>query len=281
MLSSACPLTTIDRIDGSPAAFLQQIGKIFAVFQAPAQDSGNVSYGVEASGRRYFVKTAGCRADPGPVPRHWERVVLLRNAVRLARSCRHPTLAELLAVIESPEGPLLIYRWAEGELLRASRTGTELRSAPARFRALPLAERLSALTSLYAAHAELEAGGWVAGDFYDGSLIYDFERRALTLVDLDHYRLGPYLNTRGRMYGSTRFMAPEEYRLGAVIDTRTTVFNLGSAAAVLLSDGSLDREPFAAGDALHRVVCRACAPERSQRFASVALFLADWRLAAV
>lgn len=61
---------------------------------------------------------------------------------------------------------------------------------------------------------------------YDGCLLYDFTTKRLAVFDLDHYRQGPYENTVGRVFGSTRFMAPEEFERGRVIDERTTVFAL-------------------------------------------------------
>lgn len=89
-----------------------------------------------------------------------------------------------------------------------------------------------------------QPGGWVEGDFYDGALMYHFTARRPTVMDLDSYRLGVYRNDMGRTFGSTRFMAPEELELDAVIDDRTTVFVMGRTALVLLSDGSLDPASF-------------------------------------
>ena len=43
----------------SPDGFLQSTGQVFAVFDERTQDSGNISYGVLAGARRFFVKTAG------------------------------------------------------------------------------------------------------------------------------------------------------------------------------------------------------------------------------
>jgi len=63
--------------------------------------------------------------------------------------------------------------------------------------------------------------GWIPVDFYDGCLICDFDRQALHVTD--HYYSGPFTNEMGRMFGSGRFTAPEEYELGAQIDERTTV----------------------------------------------------------
>lgn len=54
----------------------------------------------------------------------------------------------------------------------------------------------------------------------------DFAAGSLAVIDLDIYRLGPDVNGMGRMFGSSRFMAPDEFELGAVLDERTTVFAL-------------------------------------------------------
>jgi serine/threonine-protein kinase len=142
---------------------------------------------------------------------------------------------------------------------------------------LPVPEILRALDVVYQLHDELARAGWVAVDFYDGSLIYDFARREMHVVDLDAYRDAPSTNDMGRMFGSTRFMAPEEFERGAPIDERTTVFSMGRTAAVFLSDGTLERPPFRGSDALYEVMGRACRSERSERFPSMAEFSAAWR----
>jgi serine/threonine protein kinase, bacterial len=272
------PLRDVEQIEQSPDAFLNATGRIFAVFDERTQDSGNVSYGVSIGEERYFVKTAGRPEDPQPFLRHPERVSLLRNAVRLRRGCDHPSLPHLYQVIESPDGPLLIYPWVDGELLgvnRASRDDPE--STFQRFRRLPVPEIARALDLVYEVHDALARSGWVAVDFYDGCMIYEFERRELHLVDLDNYRHGPSTNDKGRMFGSTRFMAPEEFERGAPIDECTNLFTMGRAAAVLLSDGTVERLPFRGGDALYEVVRRACCSDRSQRFASMAEFYGAWQ----
>lgn len=196
------------------------------------QDSGNVSYGVHVGGHRYLVKTAG-RADA----EHAERVARLRNAVAIATSCTHRALAVLDQVIESELGPLLVYDWLDGEVLGVSSAPCgDPTSSFARFRALPAPTIAAALTTVYEVHVKLARAGWIAVDFYDDSLMYDFASEELRVIDLDMYSRGPFINTMGRMFGSTRFMAPEEFELGAVVDERTTVFNLGRAAFVFLGE---------------------------------------------
>ncbi|MEV0802660.1 hypothetical protein AB0I34_33525 [Kribbella sp. NPDC050281] len=218
-------------IDVQPSTYLDHLGTIFARFGAETQDSGNVSYGVQTGAARYFVKTAGDSANTDAYLDFDGRVALLRNAVALAESVVHPALPAVHAVVESSGGPLVVYDWRDGELLHLN-SG----SAHERFRALPVDEILAALDTLYDLHADLDAAGWVEGDFYDGAMLYDFPTRRLTVMDLDTYRRGPHRNDMGRMFGSRRFMAPEQLSLGAPIDTRTTAYVMARTALVLLSE---------------------------------------------
>ena len=272
------PWAEVDHVDATPASYLAEVGEVFAVFDQ--QDSGNVSYGVLVDGARYFAKTAG---DPQGNHHldHGARTALLHNAAQLARDVRHPALATFEALVPTSQGPMLVYRWAEGELVGAHRGH---RDDPAgafqRFRALPVAEIETVLDTLYDLHDHLTALGWVAEDLYDGCLIYDFASRRLTVMDLDTYHRGPFTNDRGRLFGSDRFMAPEEFVLGARIDQRTTVFTLARIAQVLLSagaDGTYDEATFRGSPARLAVLDRATAPDPDHRFATVSEFVAAWR----
>ena len=216
---------------------------------------------------RFFVKTAGCAKDGD----HDFRISRLRNAVSLAESCQHPSLPRLRRVIESPSGPMLFYEWADGYLVRNALT---------RVRTLPPSEISGILSVLYDLHTQLAERGWIACDFYDGSMIYDFVRRRLRVVDLDHYRQsarqGMFVNTIGRMYGSRRFMAPEESERGALIDERTTVFTMGRAAAALLSDASLERCRFSGSEAEYETMLRACKDDPRERFQTMRNLFDAW-----
>ena len=275
-------LLDCDRIDGDIERYLRSVGSVFAEFGHLTQDSGNVSYGVEIEGALYFLKTAGPPEETGRILAHPVRVQLLRNAARLRAMCDHHTLPRLYRVIESPTGPLLIYEWLTGDLLGATR---ERREDPAsafqRFRAMQLATILRCLDQIFDLHEQIARAGWIAVDFYDGCLIYDFASGRLGIVDLDLYSQGPLLNTLGRMFGSTRFMSPEEFKMGARIDQRSNVFAMGRTALVFLSDGTLKQEAFRGSRKLFDVVTRACDPERSRRFDSMAEFCLAWRAARI
>ena len=267
-------------IDRPPGEYLRSVGGVFAEFGVSTQDSGNISYGVQVGDSRYFVKTAGLADDPLPVPDHAGRIALLRNTVRLNASVTHSALPPLLGVIESPDGPLLVYPWIDGELLGVPREQrNDPQSALQRFRHLPPSEILRCLDAVFDLHTSLAHAGWVAVDFYDGSLLYDFAAGRMWVVDLDMYQDGPFHNGMGEMFGSSRFKAPEESELDALIDEQTTVFVMGRTALVFLSDGTLDPDAFRGPRALFEVVAQACQPDRARRFASMATFQNAWRVA--
>jgi serine/threonine-protein kinase len=268
-------LSEINRTDLPSRTLVSNAGRVFAVFDHHTQDSGNVSYGVETDAGRFFVKTAGAGTTTAFLS-HGERIALLRNVVVLHRTVFHPVLPILRNVIECPDGPALVFDWIDAELVGAPGA---MRSYPAsafrRFRRLPVSAILGALDSIVDLHRHLAASGWIAVDFYDGSLLYNFSTAVLHVIDLDSYHAGPFVNRMGRMFGSTRFMAPEEFELGAAIDQRTNVFMLGRTVRELLSDhpaGMLS-------DDLRDVSHRACLPDPSDRYPTVADFHAAWTAA--
>jgi serine/threonine protein kinase, bacterial len=172
---------------------------------------------------------------------------------------------------------MLVYEWIPGELLGVERSRRADPASPfQRFRALPFSDLLTGLDVVFDFHRSAAELGWVAVDFYDGAMIYDFDTQALRLIDLDNYRDRPFTNEMGRMFGSTRFMAPEEFELGALIDEVTTVFTMGRVISVFLSDGTLELTPFRGGRSLYEVMIRACQPERKERFPSMKAFHAAW-----
>jgi len=124
-------------------------------------------------------------------------------------------------------------------------------------------------------HVSLAGRGWVARDLYDGCLILAPDDR-LTVVDLDTYHRGPLTNTMGRMFGSERFMAPEEFTLGATIDQRTTVFTLARLVTHFATRLTEDLDSFVGSPSGADVLRRACQRDRSARFSTVAEFAAAW-----
>jgi serine/threonine-protein kinase len=278
-------LTGITHIETDVAAYLAQIGQVFCVLDN--HDSECTSYGVLYEGRRRFVK-------------HSDRpqgIASLRRAIDVNRRVQHPALPRLYHSFTTPHGLALVYAWAPGKPLAfGSRTPPEKRSdpnfAPVRFRALPLEQILASIDTIFDVHLRVAEAGLIAVDFYDGGLLYDFEARRTTVYDLDEYRPGPFVLDADRNFGSSRFMAPEEFQRGATIDQATNVFTLGRTAILLLGDG-LPRSSLRAQanlwatsddwrgtEAMKAVLLRATDPERAARYQTVRAFVGAWRAAA-
>lgn len=170
-------LSTLKRTEVNPESFVRQHGEVFIRFESRTQGSGNISFGVRSGDQRWFVKTAGDPKTATSLLSYQDRIELLRNAIRLHREVTR-TDPPLTNVIESPQGPLLVYPWVDGDILGG---GSAARSDPSsafnRFLALHVFERIRALEPVLNLHWNLAQHGWIAGDFYDGCLIYDFARR--------------------------------------------------------------------------------------------------------
>jgi len=263
--------------DLDPATYLQSLGRILSVFDARTQDSGNVSFGLEAAGRRWFIKTAGDPEGAQAFLPHAARVDLLLNAGDLAQAVRHPVLPGFHGLIETRWGPGLIYDWVPGEVLGGPLARKDDPEGPfQRFLGLSPAALSAALGGVIDLHRLLAEEGWVACDFYDGGLMHDFGGDQTWVIDLDLYRRGAFTNEMGRMFGSTRFMAPEEFELGARIDERTTVFTLGRAISVFMGGGTLDLDRFRGEPHQYQTMIRACEAKPGDRFPTVAQLAASW-----
>ena len=110
--------------------------------------------------------------------------------------------------------------------------------------------------------------------------------------DIDFHRKAPAKNDMGKMWGSSRFMSPEEYELGADLDEKTVVYLLGATAFELLAndteesyqaweDGKLSRsfETWSATKALFDVAFKAVSTERCKRYQTVSELITAWNVA--
>jgi serine/threonine protein kinase, bacterial len=265
--------------------WLKEWGKVFCVFDQ--QDSGNLSFGIEKDGKKSFIKYAGAKTlEYSGEPR--EAVKNLKASVPLYTDLNHLYLVNLITSFPiGNEGYALIFEWFEGECLHShwlfsssSQKYIDPRSPFYRFKQLPVDERLKSYQCLLDFHVEVERKNYVAVDFYDGSILYNFKNSKTMLCDIDYYQKKPFVNTMGRLYGSKRFMSPEEFTLNAVIDEKTNVFNMGTMAFALLG-GEMDRSfsKWEAGKALYEVAIKAVQEERDQRYSSVSDFTQAWQTA--
>ncbi|PEY38369.1 serine/threonine protein kinase [Bacillus cereus] len=264
-------------------SWLVSLGKVFAVFDQ--QDSGNICFGIEKDGKKSFVKFAGAKTmeytgEPT------DAVSRLKEAISLYEELKHNHLIELINHYEVENGYAAIFNWFSGECLHShwSFPPPAKYNNPTspfyRYKQLSIEERLISLDHIFSFHVHVEGKNYVAIDFYDGSILYDFETNTIKICDIDLYKKKPYINTMGRLWGSSRFMSPEEFELGAVIDGKTNVFNMGAIAFALLG-GERNRSftKWEAGKELYDIVSRAVEKNRNQRYASVKEFYLEWESA--
>lgn len=251
-------LLTLSHSDLPILALLDRAGHVFR--DRFPNDSGNQVFGVESVGRRFFVKHSD---NPGHVAR-------FHGVEEIYRRVSHPALPPLRNGISTGTGYALVFDWLDTE----NYAGDEPRR---RFASLPLAEKVAAFGTILDLHLRLAEAGLVAEDLYDGCFLYDFDEGRMFVCDLDEYHDGPFILDRDRTFGSTRFMAPEEWVRGSQIDHRTTVYLLARSAAVLLGDRAGSREAFSGAPAMWSVIERATRPDPSDRYQTVAEFADAWR----
>ena len=107
--------------------------------------------------------------------------------------------------------------------------------------------------------------------------MYDFATDHLTICDVDFYEKAPFINNMGRMWGSSGFMSPEEFQLGAVVDEVSNVFALGATAFEFFGNNR-DRclEHWNGPLALFEVARKAVSPERAARYRCIGEFMEEW-----
>ena len=118
--------------------------------------------------------------------------------------------------------------------------------------------------------------GYVALDFYDGSILYDFVNESTTICDIDLFRKKPCINDMGRMWGSSKFMSPEEYRLKAEIDEITNVYTLGAFAFALFGNYERSYDKWSLNSELYSVATKATSSDRDKRHQSIKQLIKEW-----
>jgi serine/threonine protein kinase len=106
--------------------------------------------------------------------------------------------------------------------------------------------------------------------------MYNFAAKKTAICDIDFYSKMPYTNNMGRLWGSSRFMSPEEFELGAAIDEITNVYLMGVTAFALFSDYHRSFEKWQLSEELYKVALRAVSNQRNQRQQSIHQFIEEW-----
>ncbi|WP_371928747.1 serine/threonine protein kinase [Rossellomorea sp. KS-H15a] len=250
-------------------SFIKKYGEVFKVYDD--QDSGNICFGVRDGEERLFIKFAGAptsRYEGKPE----EAITALKAAVNVYEDLRHPHLVRLIRGEEVGGGFAAIFEWSDGECM-----GKMYPLSRETFMQLPDSTRLDVFHAILDFHIHAVEKGYVAIDFYDGSILYDFSKEKTLICDIDLYSKRPYTNTMGRMWGSSRFMSPEEFREGAGIDEITNVYGMGATAFALFGgEKDRSREKWRLSDGLYEVALKAVSDDREARQPSLLELKREW-----
>ena len=253
--------------------WLQNYGRVFCVLDQ--QFSGNLCFGVEGPYGRLFIKYAGARTV-NYRGRPSEAVSTLEGAMAFYQN-KHPALTELLAHGPAGEGYAAVFAWRDALPLRPIPGTPGVRES---VRRLPPVSSLKMLDMVFDLHAQLAGNGLVASDFHDGNVLIDLRALQAVVCDIDLYRRKPAVNDRGRMRGSSRFMAPEEYMRGAILEETTTVYNMGALAFEFFGENQeRSKESWTGPGLLFPIAKKATQEAKADRFPSMRSFLDAWRAA--
>lgn len=251
-------------------SFLSKYGKVFKVFDD--QDFGNICFGIQSGDGKYFVKFAGAPTQRANVSQT-EAVSRMKSTAKIYRDLAHPALANLISAEEFGGGYAMVFDWTDAECM-----GMQYPESRGKFMQMPTATRLHVFDDILDFHANVARRGYVAIDFYDGCIMYDFAVNRTIICDIELYEKMPYANKMGRMWGSSRFMSPEEFTLGEAIDEVTNVYAMGATAFELFGD-NLDRcfEKWSISRELFDIAKKATSDERGHRQQSITQFITEWK----
>ena len=279
-------------------SWLKKYGKAF--WRVDETGSGCLCIGMEQDGKKVFCKIAGADTVEAEVSPEIS-VELLKKAVPLYRDLAHPNLVKLVEAYPYENFYVAVFEWAAGDCLfdhwnfdRYAADST-LKSPKERFKELPAEKKLRALEPLFSFLQTAAERGYVAVDFYDASLLYDFETDKITICDIDLFEKAPAVNTMGAdWYGTKRLKAPEEYELGSPIDQRTNLFTLGALIFDFFGEFSAEEmerrytenrflpcslAKWELNEQSYRAAKKAVSPQREDRYPTVAEFFYAWQKA--
>ena len=230
--------------------WLKNYGNIFSVIDETG--SGCISFGVEKDNKKYFFKIAGAKTVEAEISEA-KSIKLLKEAVIKYKEIKHENLIKLVDAFDYNEFYVVIYEYAEGLCLfdhwNFDRYEKTKEITPMmKYKSLSIDKRLNVVYKLFSFFEAFIIAGYVAVDFYDSSIIYNFETDEVTFCDIDLFRKMPTTNDLGKDYfGTKRLKAPEENELGAVIDEKTSLFTLGAIIFDMFSKISNIEERYSKG----------------------------------
>ncbi|MBD5523197.1 MAG: serine/threonine protein kinase [Lachnospiraceae bacterium] len=278
--------------------WLKKYGTAFWVVDETG--SGCICIGMENADKKYFCKIAGVNtieADVSPK----ESIEILKESVHLYYDLRHPNLVKIIENYEYDQFYVVVFEWTEGECLfdhwnfEEYKGDTAAKSPKEKFKQLSVSKKLNTVDVLFSFLQNVNKKGYVAVDFYDGSIMYDFSTDKTTICDIDLFKKAPVINDKGAgWFGTKRFKAPEEYIMGNAIDEQTNIFTLGALIFDFFgyfSDEEMKQRYFnnqflpctfsnwQLNEESYQVANKAVSFSKNERYMTFAEFYTDWKKA--
>lgn len=278
--------------------WIHTYGNVFCVFDQTG--SGCIGFGVENRDKRYFIKVAGVNTIEAEIDPE-ESVKVLKEAVKRYEILKHPNLVTILEHFPVERLYAAVFDWVEGECLYDHwnfdyyKKNPLIKSPARRFKELPVWKKIRTVDVLFSFLELTAEKNYVAVDFYDGSIIYDFDLDTAMICDIDFFREKPAFNDIGKdFWGSKRLKAPEEYILHESIDERTNVFTFG--ALLFHFFGSFTEQEikmiyknncfspcslnqWELNHKAYEVLLKAAACNRTERYQTLKEFRREWNMA--
>lgn len=260
--------------------------------------SGCICIGMENAGKKYFCKIAGVNtieADVSPE----ESKVILKEAVHLYSYLRHPNLVKIIESYEYNQFYVAVFEWTEGECLfdhwnfEKYQRNPNIKSPKEKFKQLSVCKKVKAIDVIFSFLQNVNQKGYVAVDFYEGSIMYDFSTDKINICDIDLFKKAPVINDKGaEWFGTKRLKAPEEYIKGSAIDEQTNIFTLGALIFEFFgcfSDEEINQRyqsnrfipcsysNWQLNKESYQAAIKAVSPDKKERYKTFAEFFKEWK----
>ncbi len=278
-------------------SWLEKYGKAF--WCVDETGSGCICIGMEEAGKRYFLKIAGVNTIEADVTPE-ESVKILKDAVPVYYDLEHPALIKIVEAYAYKKFYIAVFEWADGECLfdhwnfEKYKTDSTIKSPKEKFKELPPGKKIIVTDVLFSFLDNVNKKGYVAVDFYDGSIMYNFKTDHMKICDIDLYRKAPVINNMDDWYGTKRLKAPEEYVKGSVIDVQTNIFTLGALVFEFFGNFSASEieeryvqnrflpcayKDWQLNEESYNVALNAVSASRNERYKTFGEFYSEWKSA--
>lgn len=277
-------------------SWLNEYGKVFSCIDKTG--SGCICFGVKKDSKKYFIKVAGAKTLSSYLVEE-ESIDLLKRAVDNHKNIKHPNLIELIDSFEKNEFFVAIYEWVDGECLfdhwnfDLYNENPNLIPPAEKFKSLSLNKKLDVIDKLFTFFITVTKSGYATVDFYDSSIMYNFNTNEVYFCDIDMFKKIPFTNTYGTQYpGTKRLKAPEHNEMNALIDEKSNQFTLGAIIFDMLSEKDEanikrryteghfipnSKEKFMADNTLYNLLIKATSLDKNNRFNSIEEFYNNWQ----